>query len=81
MENTYSKMSALGDGANRSLGVVDCEDEFRRTIATFNGAQDATRLQTQTSSPDEDGSDDDDCGEACRRAIPRGAKHTLDEIA
>ena len=81
VENTYSKRSALDDGANRSLGVVDCEDEFRRTIATFNGAQDATRLQTQTSPLDEDGSDDDGCGEACKLASPRGGKHTLDEIA
>ena len=81
MENTYSKMSGLGDGANRSLGVVDCEDEFRRTIAKFNGAQNATRLQTQSSPPDEGGSDDDSCGEACRTRQSSGGKHTLDEIA
>ena len=43
-------MSGLGDGANRSLGVVDCEDEFRRTIATFNGTHNATRLQNSNKS-------------------------------
>jgi hypothetical protein len=74
-------MSALDDGANRSPGVVDCEDEFRRTIAKSNRTPNATRLQTQTSPLDEDGSDDDGCSEACSLSIPRGGKHTLDEIA
>jgi hypothetical protein len=55
-------MSALDERANRSLGVVDCEDAFRRTIATFNG-EDDTRLQTQTGPPDEDGKHDAGCGE------------------
>jgi hypothetical protein len=47
VENTYSTMSALDGGANRSLGVVDCEDEFTTTVARFDGAQSAARLQVR----------------------------------
>jgi hypothetical protein len=37
-------MPPLGGGANRSLSVVVCEDEFKRTIAEFDGARNATGL-------------------------------------
>jgi len=67
-------VSPVGVGENRSLSEVDCGDEFRTTIAKFNGAQNVTRLQTQSSPPDDDGSDDDSCGEACSLAIPRGGR-------
>ena len=101
-ENTYSTMSPLGVGANRSLSVVVCEDEFssppaargrpavnenggflgslgpgksyflsRRTIAKFDDTWNATGLQAQSGPPDEAGSDDDSCGEACRLASLR----------
>jgi len=64
-------MSPLGVGANRSLSVVVCEDEFRRTIAKFDDTWNATGLQAQSGPPDEAGSDDDSCGEACRFASLR----------
>jgi len=81
VENTYSTVSPLGGGANRSLSGVDCEDEFTRTVAKFDGTQSATRLRTQSSPPDDDGSGDDSCGEARRLAVLGAAEHTLDEIA
>ena len=38
-------MSPVGDGENRNLSVVDCEDEFRRIIAKFNGTLNAAGLR------------------------------------
>jgi hypothetical protein len=34
-------MTPVVDGANRDLSVVVCQDEFRRTIAKFDGAWNA----------------------------------------
>jgi hypothetical protein len=65
-------MSPVGDSENRSLSEIDCGDEFRTAIAKFNGAQNATKLQTQSSPLDDDSSDDDSCW---------AAEHTLNETA
>ena len=67
-------MSPAGDGANRGLSEVDCEDEFTTTVAQFNGAQSATRLQMQSRPPDDSGSEDESSGGACRLARPRGGR-------
>jgi hypothetical protein len=72
------KMSPVGGGANRSLSEVDCGDEFGTTIAKFNWEvqRRASRHQASDSikPPDDDGSDDGSCGEACSFAAPRGGR-------
>ena len=75
-------MSPAGDGANRSLSEVDCEDEFTRTVAKFDGAQSAdqapglnqvrlmmTAVTTKAAA------------KPVNSPVLGAAEHTLDEIA
>ena len=73
-------MSPVDDGENRNLSVVDCETSLGEIIAKFNGTLNATGLRTQSTPPDDDGSDDDSCGSVVL-PVPGAAEHTLDEIA
>jgi hypothetical protein len=74
-------MPPLGAGANRSLSVVVCEDEFRRTIAKFDGTRNATRLQAQSVRQMRAAATTTAAAKPVDAPVLGAAEHTLDEIA
>ncbi len=74
-------MSPLGGGANRSLGLVNCEDEFTRTVAKFDGTQSATRLQANQVRLMIAAAKTKAAAKPVDSPVLGAAEHTLDEIA